>query len=190
MASSSRKPSGHPFPAAVTPRDPPSSHVAEANAAVSGIASPLRAMFLFSKNHAKPPATPDHGCLSLIKKRRACNKLRRLWFATSPRLANLFFRPRLLSPPFRTPHRRPTMRSLFHSRRRRPNRPIRQSCDRRPRPADHPRNAPVCPPLRSDRPPVGPQPDGIRRKIKGRAQIRNRLDERVRRTQPRQIAPR
>ena len=68
MASSSRKPSSPSLPAAVTPRDPPSSHVAEADAVVSGTASPLRAMFLFSKNHAKPPPTPDQGCLSLIKK--------------------------------------------------------------------------------------------------------------------------
>ena len=68
MASSSRKPSGPLLPVAVTPRDPPSSHVAKANAAVSGTASPLRVMFLFSKDHTKPPPNPDQGCLSLIKK--------------------------------------------------------------------------------------------------------------------------
>ena len=49
MASSSRKPSGPPLTAAVTPRDPPSSHVAEADAAVSGTVLPLRAMFLFQR---------------------------------------------------------------------------------------------------------------------------------------------
>ena len=81
-----------------------------------------------------------------LKKRRACIKLQRLWFATSPRSATLFVRSRFLPPPFRTPHRRPTMRSSFHPPRRRPNPPIRRSWDRRPRPTNRPQNAPVFPP--------------------------------------------